>query len=55
VHNGNKRRLAEKKDTFQYVPLLEGLKSLLMKAEILDEVSVFPPPPLPLTYVENLG
>ena len=29
----------EQKDTFQYVPLVDGLKSLLKKKEIFDEVS----------------
>ena len=41
VQNGNKRKLTEKKYTFQYVPLLDGLKSLLSKQEILDEVTCF--------------
>ena len=40
VQNRNKRRLQEKTYTFQYVPLLDGLKSLLTKQEILDEVSM---------------
>ena len=35
---GNKRRLSDCKATFQYVPLLDGLRSLLMNQEILDEV-----------------
>ena len=30
--------LAERKDTFQYVPLLEGLRALLQNAEVCDEV-----------------
>lgn len=38
VQHGNKRRLSEKKYTFQYVPLLDGLDSLLTNQEILDEV-----------------
>lgn len=38
VNTGSKRRLCEVEDTFQYVPLLEGLKSLLAHAEIRDEV-----------------
>lgn len=37
VNTGSKRRLCEVEDTFQYVPLLEGLKSLLAHAEIRDE------------------
>ena len=38
VHVGAKRRLRECKDTFQYVPLLQGLQALLQSQEILDEV-----------------
>ena len=38
THTGAKRRLSEVKDTFQYVPLLESLQSLLRNSEILDEV-----------------
>ena len=37
---GNKRRLSERKMTFQYVPLLDGLKLLLSNREILDEVGI---------------
>jgi hypothetical protein len=40
VQNRNKRRFEDRNYTFQYVPLLEGLKSLLMKPEIADEVSL---------------
>ena len=32
--------LTERKDTFQYVPLLQGLRALLKNEEILDEVHV---------------
>ena len=38
TQTGAKRRLSEVNDTFQYVPLLEGLQSLLRNSEILDEV-----------------
>ena len=38
VQKCNKRRITEKKNTFQYVPLLDGLQQLLSKEEILDEV-----------------
>lgn len=38
VCTGNKRRLSDKKRTFQYVPLLEGLQLLLNNREIFDEV-----------------
>lgn len=31
--------LREHKDTFQYVPLLEGLKALLKNEYVFDEVS----------------
>ena len=30
--------LTERKDTFQYVPLLESVKALLKHQEVLDEV-----------------
>ena len=36
---GSKRRLVEKNDTFEYVPLLQGLKSLLQNKAIRHEVS----------------
>ena len=32
--------LKEKEDTFQYVPLLDGLKSFLCNHEIFDEVII---------------
>lgn len=32
-------RLVQKKDTFQYVPLLDGLRTLLLNQEIRDEVA----------------
>lgn len=38
TQTGAKRRLSEVNDTFQYVPLLESLQSLLRNSEILDEV-----------------
>lgn len=41
VNTGPKRRLSEIDDTFQYVSLLQGLKSLLSHADIRDEVSDF--------------
>ena len=40
VQTGSKRCLKEKRTTYEYVPLLDGLHSLLSKAEILEEVSV---------------
>ena len=36
---GCKRRLVETNDTFQYVPLLQGLKILLQNDAIRHEVS----------------
>ena len=36
VQNRNKCRLTERKHTFQYVPVLDGLRSLLSKKEILE-------------------
>lgn len=38
VRTGSKRRLAEVNDTFQYVPLLQGLQALLGHSDIRDEV-----------------
>lgn len=38
VNTGSKRRLCEVHDTFQYVPLLQALESLLTHADIRDEV-----------------
>ena len=38
VNTGSKRRLCEVEDTFQYIPLLQGLKSLLAHDDIRDEV-----------------
>ena len=38
---GTKNQLIEKKYTFQYVPLLDGLQALLSKQEILDEARKF--------------
>ena len=35
---GTQRQIGLKQDTFQYVPLLEGLKSLLANKEIFHEV-----------------
>lgn len=37
VRRGNKRQLTDKKHTFQNVPILDGLQSLLAKDEIIDE------------------
>ena len=39
VASGVKRRLVEKSDTFQYIPLLENLEWLLQNRHIYDEVS----------------
>lgn len=39
IRNGCKRRFAEVKDVFQYVPFLQGLQSLLSHPDIRDEVS----------------
>ena len=39
THTGSKRRLSEINDTFQYVPILESLRSLLSHVDIYDEVS----------------
>lgn len=36
---GCKRRLVETNDTFEYVPLLQGLKTLLQNDAIRHEVS----------------
>lgn len=36
---GRKGRLVETKDTFQYVPLLNGLQSLLLNDVVRHEVS----------------
>ena len=38
VQTGAKRIMRECKDTFLYIPLLEGLQALLKSQEILDEV-----------------
>ena len=38
---GCKRRLTEIKDTFQYVPLLAGLQTLLKNDDIRHEVGLF--------------
>ena len=40
VSVGVKRRIQEKSDTFQYIPLFTGLKSLLQNQEIFDEVFI---------------
>ena len=37
---GSKRKLVETKDTFQYVPLLSGLQSLLKNDDVCHEVSL---------------
>ena len=37
---GCKRRLVETNDTFEYVPLLQGLKTLLQNDAMRHEVSV---------------
>ena len=37
---GSKRKLVETKDTFQYVPLLPGLQSLLKNDDVRHEVSL---------------
>ena len=41
MRTGAKRRLVEHADTFQYVPLVPGLKALLRNRSIPDEVRVF--------------
>ena len=38
-NTGAQRHLCEVHDTFQYVPILEGLKALLGHADICGEVS----------------
>ena len=40
INTGSKRRLGELNDTFQYVPLLKGLQTLLSHVDIRDEVSI---------------
>ena len=42
MHSGSKRRLVLKQDTYQYVPLLPSLKSLLSDLSILEQVEKFP-------------
>lgn len=42
MHSGSKRRLVLKQDTYQYVPLLPSLKSLLSDPSILEQVEKFP-------------
>ena len=37
--SGTKSRLIEKKETFQYVPLIENLQSVLQNKDIYSEVS----------------
>lgn len=39
VKSGAKRRLVEKPDTFQYVPLLDNLQWLLHNRDISDQAS----------------
>ena len=41
MRTGAKKRLVEHADTFQYVPLVPGLKALLRNRSIPDEVRVF--------------
>ena len=38
--SGPRKKLVENKDTFQYVPLLENLASILQNKGILIEVSI---------------
>ena len=38
--SGTKRTLIEKKDTFQYVPLLQNLEWLLQNSEVYKEVAI---------------
>lgn len=38
MRTGGKRRLSDRKRTFQYVPLLDGLQLLLNNREVFDEV-----------------
>ena len=37
--SGTKSRLIEKKETFQYIPLIENLQSVLQNKDIYSEVS----------------
>ena len=39
VFTGVKRRLIEKQDTYQYVPLLSSLHSLLSDPTVMDQVA----------------
>ena len=38
VYSGSRRTLVEKHDTYQYVPLLPSLKSLLSDPTVLEQV-----------------
>ena len=40
--SGSKRRLVEKWDTYQYVPLHESLRQLLLNDTIRHEIQSFP-------------
>ena len=42
--SGTKSRLIEKKETFQYIPLIENLQCVLQNKEIYSEVSHIPKP-----------
>ena len=42
VCSGSKRRLIEKHDTYQYVPLLLSLKSLLSDPSVIEQVKQCP-------------
>lgn len=42
MHWGSKRRLVLKQDTYQYVPLLSSLKSLLSDPSIFEQVEKLP-------------
>ena len=42
--SGTKSQLIEKKETFQYVPLIENLQCVLQNKEIYSEVSHIPKP-----------
>ena len=41
-YSGSKRRLVEIIDTFQYIPLLESVRSLLCNSTVMDQIESFP-------------
>lgn len=38
---GQKRRLVERKETFQYIPLIANLQALLQNKEVFSEVYMY--------------